>query len=217
MDLFPIMGAAHGRDDYTRINLSKPHLTDLKVSSESDLKKYLAEQHQQAKARFLWGGYLEHRSLYQSDLFLGDQEAIRDVHLGIDIWGIVYDLVFAPLDGIIHSFAYNDRHLDYGFTLILEHKIQNEKIYALYGHLAPTYYHTWEKGRKVKAGEVIADLGPKETNGGWLPHLHFQLIKDMEGREGDFPGVCSAEDREHYREICPDPWEWIVPLNEGTA
>ena len=55
------------------------------------------------------------------------------------------------------------------------------------------------------AGEQIAKIGNYPINGNWPPHLHFQLITDMQGKKGDFYGVSSLEDRNHYLEICPDP------------
>jgi peptidoglycan LD-endopeptidase LytH len=42
-------------------------------------------------------------------------------------------------------------------------------------------------------------------NGNWPPHLHFQLIADMEGWKGDYPGVCKYSEREKWLGNCPDP------------
>jgi peptidoglycan LD-endopeptidase LytH len=43
------------------------------------------------------------------------------------------------------------------------------------------------------------------VNGDWPPHLHFQLITDMMGNTGDFPGVCLPEEKQAYKVLCPDP------------
>ena len=137
---------------------------------------------------------------------------IRDIHLGIDIWGVVYDVIYAPLDGIIHSFAYNQGHLDYGYTLVLQHQVDGHTFFTLYGHLGESYYSSWKVGQVVKAGDALGDIGPKESNGGWLPHLHFQCIQDMESSEGDYPGVCSSADLYRFEQICPDPSFLIAPI-----
>ena len=42
-------------------------------------------------------------------------------------------------------------------------------------------------------------------NGNWPPHLHFQIIEDMELKEGDYPGVCTSANREKYLANCPNP------------
>jgi hypothetical protein len=61
------------------------------------------------------------------------------------------------------------------------------------------------EGKPIKAGKIIAQVGPYPENGDWPPHLHVQLMTDMLGRKGDFPGVCSVTDREHFLTICPNP------------
>ena len=57
----------------------------------------------------------------------------------------------------------------------------------------------------VKKGDIIATLGSAEVNGDYAPHLHFQIIRDMEGKTGDYPGVASARDLKHFQDNCPDP------------
>ena len=46
--------------------------------------------------------------------------------------------------------------------------------------------------------------GSEEVNGGWPPHVHFQLsLKEPETH--DMPGVVEQEARESALEIYPDP------------
>ena len=42
-------------------------------------------------------------------------------------------------------------------------------------------------------------------NGDYAPHLHFQIIKDVQDFVGDYPGVCSKMDLEFYKKNCLDP------------
>ena len=44
-----------------------------------------------------------------------------------------------------------------------------------------------------------------EVNGDYPPHLHFQIINDLQGNFGDYLGVCSANELDFYKENCPDP------------
>ena len=81
----------------------------------------------------------------------------------------------------------------------------SRRFYSLYGHLGKSHFHLWKKGMVVKMGDEVASIGPREENGGWIPHLHFQIILDMEGKEGDYPGVSSRVMLDHYRSNCPDP------------
>ena len=48
-------------------------------------------------------------------------------------------------------------------------------------------------------------IGGTEVNGDYAPHLHFQIIKDIEGFEGDYPGVSSQNNLAYYSDNCPDP------------
>ncbi|MGB5188485.1 MAG: peptidase M23, partial [Robiginitalea sp.] len=55
----------------------------------------------------------------------------------------------------------------------------------------------------------IGRLGSAKENGGYAPHLHFQLIRDLEGFRGDYPGVCALQQLEFYRQNCPDPMKYL--------
>ena len=44
-----------------------------------------------------------------------------------------------------------------------------------------------------------------KENGDYPPHLHFQIILDIENFYGDYPGVCSENDLKYYSQNCPDP------------
>ena len=201
----PIMGPGYSNHDFAPVLLDKKTLSEFGVVDDDTLTAYLEAQRNKTKATWLTGGYLEERALYQSPLFTTGDEPVRDVHLGLDIWGDAGSAICCPYDGTIHSFAYNDNPLDYGYTLILVHEFLGIEFHTLYGHLSGKYWNQWQKGKAVAAGTIIAELGEKHENGGWVPHLHFQVILDMEGKMGDYPGVCSKEDVAYYRKNCPDP------------
>lgn len=203
--IFPIMGLKYSAADFHSVSLDKDHLKEIGVQIPSDLEKHLRQLAIKHQAQWLFGGYLEHRALYKSTLFSIEKEDVRDIHLGIDIWGAVGAPIHSPIDGCIHSFAYNGFELDYGYTVILEHEVGQEKVHTLFGHLSSEFYSHWKLGASVKKGEVIGKIGAHSENGGWLPHLHFQVIIDMERKKGDYPGVCSALKLKYYQANCPDP------------
>ena len=60
-------------------------------------------------------------------------------------------------------------------------------------------------GQGFKQGDKIATLGDANINGDYPPHLHFQIIKDIQGYKGDYPGVCSESDLGYYKGNCPNP------------
>ena len=151
------------------------------------------------------GGYGENRAIYKlSEIFRAGNE-YRSVHLGIDITAAAGTEVFAPMDGKVHSFQNNSSFGDYGPTIILEHYLGGENFFTLYGHLSLNSLQGLYEGKEIRRGEKIAELGDPSINVGWPPHLHFQVITDMLGNKGDFPGVCIPSDKDYYLSICPDP------------
>ena len=61
-------------------------------------------------------------------------------------------------------------------------------------------------GAKVTPGQIIAHLGDRQENGGWAPHLHFQVIGDhWDQNGGNFFGVGHESLWDVWRDICPDP------------
>jgi 4-aminobutyrate aminotransferase-like enzyme/Ser/Thr protein kinase RdoA (MazF antagonist) len=156
------------------------------------------------------GRYDEARIIYAVPSFKPEGRPLaegRTVHLGIDVFAEPGTPVYAALDGIVHSVRDNARPFDYGPTVILEHRVDGGRLvfYTLYGHLRRASVEGWRKGRTVRKGGKIAEIGPFPENGGWPPHLHYQIILDMLGREGDFPGVCRASERDIWKSLCPDP------------
>jgi murein DD-endopeptidase MepM/ murein hydrolase activator NlpD len=161
-----------------------------------------------------YGGYLEKRDIYRrSEVFATAQEDFRNIHLGIDIWTVAGSSIFAPLDGKVHSFQDNEGFGNYGPTIILEHQVEGQLFYSLYGHLRREDLQSLEVGQILRAGETFCRVGPYPENGDWPPHLHFQLIRDLEGKWGDYPGVATEKELDFYIQNCPDP-SIFLGLNE---
>ena len=191
--------------------------TDLSDKILLDTKKfsqYIHDKLEIANAKYGIGGYAEHRNIYRrSELFNATKKIIagenatdepRRFHFGIDIWGKPFTPVMAPLEGKVHSFAFNNNFGDYGTTIILSHRLDNRSFYTLYGHLSLASIKNLQEGNTIKKGDVFAEFGIPQENGSWPPHLHFQIIKNMQGLKGDYPGVCKFSEKEIYMDNCPD-------------
>lgn len=151
------------------------------------------------------GRYDEDRVLYRhSPLFDGETER-RSIHLGIDLFVVEGTEIRSPLPARVHSLADNSGLGDYGPTVILEHELDGITFFTLYGHLSRSSLEGLEVGRSLAAGAAIAEVGDVHENGGWPPHLHFQIISDLLGRAGDFPGVAAPSERQYFLDLCPDP------------
>ncbi|MCK5610207.1 aminotransferase class III-fold pyridoxal phosphate-dependent enzyme [Candidatus Pacearchaeota archaeon] len=179
-------------------------------TNKEALNELLFDKIKKANTKVGVGRYNEARAIYTEELFRSETDEgfeYRTIHLGIDLFLKPNSPIYAPLDGRIHSFQNNEGTLDYGPTIILEHEISDGelKFFTLYGHLSPESLNNIEEGMIVNKGELFAHVGSFEHNGGWPPHLHFQMITDMLGRKGDFPGVVSESQRDIWLSICPDP------------
>lgn len=188
--------------DLTKANT---HLSPEIVNDTDAFSAHIEQQLQQHSCTYGIGGYDEHRTMYARSAVFDGAEEPRRLHLGIDIWGKADTPVFAPIHGRVHSFAFNDRYGDYGATIILQHEIGGVLFHSLYGHLSLASLQGLEEHMPIEAGQRIAGFGIAAENGHWPPHLHFQLIEDMQGMKGDFPGVCRFSERERWLANCPDP------------
>ena len=176
-----------------------------------------------ASSRLGIGGYGEVRPFYTSDAYsvaANDGQRWRSVHLGLDLWAAAGTPVYAPWEGRVHSFQDNASDNDYGPTIILEHSMGDGLyFYTLYGHLSRVDLPSLRQGQQIQKGDCIAHIGPPPENGNWPPHLHFQIVLDLLGKEGDFPGVAFPGEAAVWLRICPDPSDWLrkyYPVQSGV-
>jgi murein DD-endopeptidase MepM/ murein hydrolase activator NlpD len=183
---------------------SNPILTPENLRDTNTFNQIVDRMLRDKNAEIGIGGYLENRVIYRrSQLFEEDEP--RSLHLGIDIWAPAGTSVFSPLPATVHSFQDNANFGDYGPTIILEHQLEGKIFYTLYGHLNRSSLPQLYEGKVIVKGEKIAEFGPYPENGDWPPHLHFQIILNLQGMKGDFPGVCKPSEKAIYLSLCPDP------------
>ena len=207
--------------DFTESN---EELTAEQIADTESFANYINSKLKEHHCKYGIGGYNEHRSLYARSKHFddspfstkredGDGTEPRRLHLGTDIWGEAGTKVMAPLEGIVHSFAFNNNDSDYGATIILTHNMDGASFHTLYGHLSLNSIKNLQEGKRITTGEVFTEFGMRFENGNWPPHLHFQIIIDMQECEGDYPGVCKFSEREQWLNNCPDP-DLILQLNQ---
>ena len=203
-----VLNASIPKSKYIPIDLSQSNqiLKAVDVSSSTKLEVFVNNQIKKQDALIAYGGYLEARNIYKrSNHFNSQAEEERNIHLGIDLWCDAETPVYAPLDGTVHSFKNNTNYGDYGPTIILKHQISDVEFHTLYGHLSLASIEKLKVGQEFNQGDKIATLGDASVNGDYPPHLHFQIIKDIQDYKGDYPGVCSKRDLVFYKENCPNP------------
>ncbi|MBK8193934.1 MAG: aminotransferase class III-fold pyridoxal phosphate-dependent enzyme [Lewinellaceae bacterium] len=163
------------------------------------------------------GRYDEVRSFYTTDAYEvhgNEGPEWRSVHIGLDIFMPPGTPVSAPFDAVVHSFQDNANDRDYGPTILLEHQVSDGlRFFTLYGHLTRASLEGLKVGQSITAGQVFCQIGPMPENGNWSPHLHFQVMLDTLGMEGDFPGVAFPGKRDIWKSLCPDPWLLLTGEN----
>ena len=188
------------------LSISNEEILSSKLETEKDYGVFIQKHLDENKGKIAFGGYQEIRNLYKrSTVFNAENFEERNIHIGLDLWINESASVHAALEGKIHSFQNNTALGDYGPTIIVQHQLHGHIFHTLYGHLSEESLIGKQIGDVVSQGEQIGNLGLPPINGDYAPHLHFQIIIDMENKFGDYPGVCSSKTLDHYSTNCPDP------------
>jgi 4-aminobutyrate aminotransferase-like enzyme/Ser/Thr protein kinase RdoA (MazF antagonist) len=155
------------------------------------------------------GRYDEPRPFYTSSLFGAGgnpTDERRTIHLGLDLFVEPGTRLYSPLEGVVHALANNAAPLDYGPVVILRHATENgQEFFTLYGHLSKDTLSELQVGQRIAQGRQFARVGTPLENGGWPPHVHFQIILDLLDRGADFQGVAYASERAVWTSLSPDP------------
>jgi len=147
----------------------------------------------------------ERKNMYTSPQYLDEN---RNIHMGIDIAAPIGSLVYSFYDSEIYKFKNNNQEGNYGPTIVTRSVINGHELFALYGHLNLGSIESLKEGQAFKKGAPIGQIGEKSVNGGWFPHLHFQLSL-VAPDSADMPGVVAKSDREKALQIYPDP-RWVL-------
>src|SRR5690606_34914254 len=84
-------------------------------------------------------------------------------------------------------------------------------------HLAPGSLTGLRSGQRLEKGERFASLGDVSENGGWNPHLHFQLALTTAGHGDDWPGVADPDELFLLEALFPNPAALLNLPDERTA
>ncbi len=207
---FPLLGSNFDYSNTSIIDLSvgsKDYGVPDEVTNPERFIALVESKMFQEKSNLGLGRYNEARMIYAGSQYSakGMTES-RTVHIALDFFVKSGTPIYAPIDGVIHSFKNNDLPFDNGPTIVIEHKTgDGTPFYTLYGHLSPDSIAKIEVGQTIVWGQEIGRIGEYPENGGWPSHLHFQIILDMLNFEGDYYGVCWPSQRNLWTSICPDP------------
>ncbi|MGE3874835.1 MAG: aminotransferase class III-fold pyridoxal phosphate-dependent enzyme, partial [Parvibaculaceae bacterium] len=169
-----------------------------------------------------WG---EKRAVYSGSMF--QSKLIRDVrrtrHLGLDIFADAGTRVLTPLAGRVVDVVIEREPLGYGCAVLIEHEPEPGLRFAsLWGHLGHATAKRIAKGQHLAAGEEVGALGSPAENGGWLPHLHLQLVAYATDDLAPIPGVGEEAYLDLWEKLYPPAYDFagLTPetlLREGRS
>jgi 4-aminobutyrate aminotransferase-like enzyme/Ser/Thr protein kinase RdoA (MazF antagonist) len=170
----------------------------------------------------VWLGYYrEPRLVYTEEAFRKGDGKIADrrtVHIGVDVFAAAGTPVHAPMEATVAFAGARAAYLDYGGVVILRHETPSgAAFFTLYGHLAPGSFAGLRAGERLKKSERFASLGDVPENGGWNPHLHFQLAVTTNGFGDDWPGVAGPDELFLLERLFPNPAALLNLADERTA
>jgi murein DD-endopeptidase MepM/ murein hydrolase activator NlpD len=212
MQAHPVLDPEIPLSAYRKVDFSIDNaLLRQRLPDAPGCQAYLRDLLEETKGQVGWGGYLEQRNLYRGfDNFNPQTQEPREYHLGVDFWATEGTSVHAPWDGVVHSWANRTTPGDYGPVILMQHRLEDTPVVSLFGHLSGSSLQGLYEGKTYRRGDLIGFLGSPGENGGYAPHLHFQLIYDLQGFQGDYPGVCSLPELPFYRQNCPNPMEMLA-------
>jgi 4-aminobutyrate aminotransferase-like enzyme/Ser/Thr protein kinase RdoA (MazF antagonist) len=178
-------------------------------SAEPRMTQQIESLTRAANSAVAIGRYNEPRLIYSSPLFAAGPNPTdehRTIHLGIDLFANPGTPVNSPFEATIHALADNRAPLDYGPAVILKHQTEDGlEFFTLFGHLSRESLGRLRVGDRIASGQSFTHIGTSAENGGWTPHLHFQIILDVLDLSTDFPGVAFPSQRDVLTRLCPDP------------
>jgi 4-aminobutyrate aminotransferase-like enzyme/Ser/Thr protein kinase RdoA (MazF antagonist) len=136
-----------------------------------------------------WG---EERPVYSSDAFRS-------------VFAPAGSNVRTPLDGTVVDLFETDVPLDYGHAVLLKHEEDGLVFHSLWGHLSAQTVRDRKLGERLKAGDIIGQMGAPHENGNWQPHVHIQLITYQPACAADIIGAGEGGYRAVWEELFPDP------------
>lgn len=151
-----------------------------------------------------WG---EKRTVYTDTAFesrfIEGQRRIH--HLGVDLFMPAGTPLYTPLAATVVSVEIEREPLGYGGLVKLEHRPEGcPPFVTLWGHMAHEALGRLKPGERLEAGDLVGHMGDIHENGGWTPHLHFEMTTDINLSATEILGVGEAAYLDVWADVFPD-------------
>lgn len=151
-----------------------------------------------------WG---EKRTVYTDKAFesrfIDGQRRIH--HLGVDLFMPAGTPLYTPVAATVKSIEIEHEPLGYGGLIALEHAPEGcPPFVTLWGHMAHEDLSRLKPGDRLDAGALVGHMGDIHENGGWTPHLHFQISTDTHLTATEIIGVGETAYLDVWADIFPN-------------
>ena len=201
-----ILRNGHGFGPVLPVSLERKNLAVLPLGADRDFQGgSFSERLTAALAEIKGvavGRYGEDRAVYDAD-----GPGRRTIHQAIDLHAPAGTPILAPLQGRIAMIGNDTSAGGFGGILVLEHERGTpHRFWTFYGHLGPASLVGKAVGAEMEQGGELAVLGGPEENGGWPPHLHFQMLTALcfETAEA-ITGLAARGQWDLWESISPNP------------
>ncbi|MGV1792824.1 aminotransferase class III-fold pyridoxal phosphate-dependent enzyme [Rhizobium sp. A37_96] len=169
--------------------------------------KWWADFADQHKVELGVGSWGEKRTVYTDKAFVSrfikGQRRIH--HLGVDLFMPAGTPLYTPVAGIVKSVEIEHEPLGYGGLIAIEHAPQGcSPFVTLWGHMAHEALTRLKPGQRLEAGALVGHMGDIHENGGWTPHLHFQISTDIQLTATEIIGVGETAYLDVWADVFPD-------------
>lgn len=177
-------------------------------------QQFLDEVHASREIDWSYGGWLEDRSELWRGTYLTDRRT--GLHLGVD-FNVPSGTLVAADRRLQVLRTDNDDPEPHGWgsrivARVLDGPMGTDNPFALiYAHLQNI---TRLRGEVVAPGDILAEVGQTESNGGWYPHLHVQVVWEpndqrLLDRLSEIDGYGQAGRRYALRTFYPNPLRFV--------
>ena len=171
-------------------------------------QRMVDEMHGDLGVAWSYGGWLEDRSDLWDGSYLTDRRTTA--HLGVDFNAPAGTPVSADVS-LRCLLVDSDDPEPHGWGTRVIARVIGEPIVLIFGHLMSVRCVV---GSTVEAGDIFAEVGTSDRNGGWHSHVHVQAVvaENDETFLQDLPFIDGYGDFGEIRDLSrvfPDPMRFV--------
>lgn len=172
-------------------------------------QRMVADLHRRLDVDWSYGGWFEDRSALWRGSYITERST--PLHLGVDF--NVPEGTPVAADVLLRCLRVDDDHPEpHGWGMRFVARVVGEPFALVFAHLRGV---RCEAGAEIVPGDIVAEVGAPERNGGWYPHVHVQAMrilgdKDCLARLAHMDGYGANANTRGLARRYPDPLQFVA-------